>query len=78
MRSGSRPTPCATTFRRLEKQDILDGYAPLVDYEQAGYQLEVNMICSASMTDRSNRAGGAGERWDCPDCGGTEFELPAS
>lgn len=40
-------------IRRLEERDIVNGYVPLVDYEQAGYQLEVDMICSASINERS-------------------------
>jgi DNA-binding Lrp family transcriptional regulator len=43
-------------IRRLEERDIINGYVPLVDYEQAGYQLEVDMICSASINERSGLA----------------------
>lgn len=43
-------------IRRLEARGIIDGYVPLVDYEQAGYQLEVDMICTAPITDRASLA----------------------
>lgn len=43
-------------IRRLEARGIVNGYVPLIDYEQAGYQLEVDMICTAPITDRSTLA----------------------
>lgn len=46
-------------IRRLEERDIIQGYVPLIDYEQADYQLEVDMICTASINERSKLAGEA-------------------
>jgi DNA-binding Lrp family transcriptional regulator len=48
-------------IRRLEERDVLNGYVPLVDYEQAGFQLEVDMICSAGINERSSMARAAVE-----------------
>lgn len=38
---------------RLEERGILTGYIPLVDYERADYQLEVDVICTAPITERT-------------------------
>lgn len=43
-------------IRRLEERDIINGYVPLIDYEQADYQLEVDVICTASINERSSLA----------------------
>ncbi|MFC7142427.1 Lrp/AsnC family transcriptional regulator [Halosimplex aquaticum] len=36
----------------LEERGIIEGYVPVVDYEQAGYQLEIQFTCSAPIVDR--------------------------
>lgn len=38
---------------RLEGRGVINGYVPLIDYEQAGYQLEIDMICTATINERS-------------------------
>ena len=43
-------------IRRLESRDVINGYVPRIDYEQAGYQLEVDMICTATINERSTLA----------------------
>ncbi|ADD06090.2 Lrp/AsnC family transcription regulator [Natrialba magadii ATCC 43099] len=43
-------------IQRLEEGGIIDGYVPRINYEQAGYQLAVDMICTAPITNRSGLA----------------------
>lgn len=43
-------------IRRLESRGVIHGYAPRIDYEAAGYQLEVDIICTAPITDRTTLA----------------------
>lgn len=40
----------------LEQRDIVEGYAPLVNYENAGYQLQVRFTCTARIVDRERLA----------------------
>ncbi|MHC3437032.1 Lrp/AsnC family transcriptional regulator [Natrialbaceae archaeon A-gly3] len=37
---------------RLQERGVIDGYVPLLDYEQAGYQLKVLMCCTAPIPER--------------------------
>lgn len=39
-------------IENLERQNIIEGYVPVVDYENAGYQLEVVFECTAPIVDR--------------------------
>lgn len=43
-------------IENLEETGIIDGYAPVIDYERAGYQLQVRFICSARIVDRESLA----------------------
>lgn len=36
----------------LEDQGIIEGYVPIVNYEKAGYQLEVKIVCTAPIVER--------------------------
>lgn len=36
----------------LEQREIIEGYVPVIDYENAGYQLEVQFHCSARIVNR--------------------------
>ena len=41
---------------RLEERGIIRGYVPVIDYEQADYQLKVVMRCSAPVPERTDLA----------------------
>lgn len=43
-------------IQRLEEREIVTGYVPRIDYEQAEYQLEVDVICTASINERAELA----------------------
>ena len=43
-------------IQRLQERNILDGYVPLINYEQVGFQLKVIMNCTAPIPDRTNLA----------------------
>lgn len=43
-------------IKRLEDQDIIDGYHTDVDYENAGYQLYTLIICTAPIPEREQLA----------------------
>lgn len=43
-------------IQRLEERGIVDGYAPVVEYERADYQIKVVMICTAPVPDRTDLA----------------------
>lgn len=40
----------------LEQRDIVEGYTPLVNYENAGYQLQVRFTCTARIVAREQLA----------------------
>ncbi|WP_123537379.1 Lrp/AsnC family transcriptional regulator [Halosimplex salinum] len=40
----------------LEDRGVLEGYVPVVDYEAAGYQLEVRFTCTATIVEREQLA----------------------
>ena len=41
---------------RLEEKGIISGYRADVDYARAGYQLRVQIVCSAPVTERESKA----------------------
>jgi len=41
---------------RLEDRGIIDGYVPLIDYEQADFQIKAVMVYTAPIPDRRNLA----------------------
>lgn len=43
-------------IEKLEDLGVIEGYVPVIDYERAGYQLEVKIVCSASITERGRLA----------------------
>ncbi|TYT60334.1 Lrp/AsnC family transcriptional regulator [Natrialba swarupiae] len=45
---------------RLQERGVIDGYVPLLNYEQAGYQLTVIMCCTAPIPKRRTLAQRAG------------------
>lgn len=40
----------------LEERDIIEGYVPMIDYERAGYQLQIRIMCTASIVEREELA----------------------
>lgn len=53
---SDRVSVSASTVRKriegLEESGVVEGYLPEVDYEQAGYPLQVLFVCSASISER--------------------------
>lgn len=43
-------------IRSLEERDIIEGYVPMLDYERAGYQLQVRIMCTARIIEREELA----------------------
>ena len=43
-------------IQRLESEGIITGYHAMVDYERAGYPLEVLLFCTAPIPDREEAA----------------------
>lgn len=48
-------------IEKLETAGIIDGYVPLIDYENAGYQLQISIQCTAPIVDREELATAARE-----------------
>ncbi len=40
----------------LERENVIEGYVPLVHYENAGYQLQIRFTCTARIVDREQLA----------------------
>lgn len=40
----------------LEERDIIEGYVPLVNYANAGFQLQIKITCSSRIVDREAHA----------------------
>ena len=55
-RVGVTANTVRNRINRLEERGIIQGYVPIVDYEQADYQLKVMMRCSAPVPDRTELA----------------------
>lgn len=43
-------------IERLQEREIIDGFFPMIDYEQAGYQVLVSIRCTAPVPDRTDLA----------------------
>jgi len=43
-------------IKELEKQGVILGYNPEINYEKAGYPMRVLFICSTDLSDRSEMA----------------------
>lgn len=43
-------------IRKLEDRGVIEGYTPIINYERAGYQLEVTVVCTAPIVDRGQLA----------------------
>lgn len=55
-RVGVSASTVRNRIERLEERDIIRGYHPDVDYDEAGLQLHVEMICSAPNPRRAEFA----------------------
>lgn len=36
----------------LEHRGVIEGYTPMIDYEEAGYQLQIRFMCNARIVER--------------------------
>ena len=61
---GVSPTTVRNRIDRLEKTSVIEGYAPQINYEQAGFPLKFLFICSVNPDIRKQTAR------DCLDVGG--------
>ena len=43
-------------IENLEREGVIEGYIPLINYEAAGYQLQVRVMCTAPVTERERLA----------------------
>lgn len=50
------PNTVRNRIERLEENSVIQGYYPHINYEQAGFQLRVIFICSASISQRGEFA----------------------
>jgi len=48
------PSTVRKRIERLESNGIVTGYHADIDYEQAGYQLQVQITCTAPITERDD------------------------
>lgn len=48
------PSTVRKRIERLEANGVVTGYHADIDYEQAGYQLQVQITCTAPITDRDD------------------------
>jgi DNA-binding Lrp family transcriptional regulator len=50
--TGVSPSTVRKRIDRLEDEGIITGYRAEVDFDRAGYQLRVQVVCSAPVTER--------------------------
>lgn len=43
-------------IEKLEQEDVIQGYVPTINYEQAGYQLQIKITCTARIVEREELA----------------------
>lgn len=43
-------------IEKLERMGVIEGYVPLINYETAGYQLQVRISCTAPIVERERLA----------------------
>lgn len=55
-RIGVSDSTVRNRIDNLEDRGIIEGYAPLVDYERAGFQLETKIVGTARIVDRHELA----------------------
>jgi DNA-binding Lrp family transcriptional regulator len=50
------PSTVRKRIQRLEDEGMIAGYRAEIDFERAGYQLRVQIVCTAPITDRDELA----------------------
>lgn len=55
-RTGVSASTVRKRIKRLEDEGVLAGYRAVVDYERAGYQLHVQVVCTAPVAERDTLA----------------------
>lgn len=53
---GVAPSTVRNRIARLEGAGVIEGYAPRLDYEHAGFPLRVQFTCTAPSSDRADLA----------------------
>lgn len=43
-------------INNLQERNIIEGYVPMIDYTEAGYQLQVRIMCTAGIVERGDLA----------------------
>lgn len=55
---GVAPSTVRNRIARLEGAGVIEGYAPRLDYERAGFSLRIQFTCTAPSSDRAALAEG--------------------
>lgn len=50
-RVGVSASTVRNRIRRLEREEIIRGYRPVIDYERAGYPLRLLLVCTVPATE---------------------------
>ncbi|MFP8951856.1 Lrp/AsnC family transcriptional regulator [Natrialbaceae archaeon A-arb3/5] len=50
------PNTVRNRIKNLENADVIDGYIPHINYEQAEFQLRVEFVCTVPVSDRRSLA----------------------
>ncbi|WP_340102303.1 Lrp/AsnC family transcriptional regulator [Salinibaculum salinum] len=53
---GVSPNTVRNRIEKLEANGVIQGYHPQINYEQAGFQLQVVFVCTTPVTDQSDLA----------------------
>lgn len=49
-------TTIRNRIERLEERGVIEGYVPIINYEEAGFPIRLQFSCTASMNDRQEVA----------------------
>jgi DNA-binding Lrp family transcriptional regulator len=52
---GVSPSTASKRIKKLQQSGIIKGYYPEVDYDASGFPLRVLFVCTAPITERSDR-----------------------
>lgn len=55
-RTGVSDGTVRNRISNLEDRGIIEGYVPMIDYELAGYQLQIRNLCTAPIVEREELA----------------------
>jgi len=56
---SASPSTVRKRIQRLEREGVIRGYGTEVDYQQAGYQLHVQVVCTAPVAEHDEVAAAA-------------------